>query len=157
MTRAGKTFTILLALLVVVAAGWLCMIGAAFALGGVITVELVDRSEGLDLYLPVPVVLVDAVLMSASSPALSSAGFPTLEVDGVGVDLGELGPFVLELFEELDQLPDVTLVEVEDGFDRVRISKTDGKLRVEVEEPGTSIEIAVPTRGARRLAARLLR
>ena len=156
MTRATTTLVVIFGLMAAIVVGWLLILGAIVALGGVMTVEVIDHSEGLDLYIPVPIALVDAVLESASAPELYSAGLPPVQVDGVGVDLGELGPFVLELFEELDGLPDVTLVEVEDGLESVRVYKAGGKLRIEVEQPGSSVEVALPTRGARRLAGRIV-
>lgn len=156
MSRATTTLVVIFGLLATIVVGWLLVLGAAVALGGVLTVEVIDRSEGLDLYIPIPIALVDAVLESASTPELYTAGLPSVEVDGVAVDLGEIGPFALELFEELDGLPDVTLIEAQDGLRSVRVYKAGGKLRIEVEEPGSSVEIALPTRGARRLAGRIL-
>lgn len=155
MTRAGKALGVIAALMVVVIAGWLLVIGAVVALGGVMTVQLVDRSEGLELYLPVPLALVDLALASTPSPMVYTAGFPAVQMDGVSVDLGEIGPVVLGLFEELDELPNATLVRVVDGSGSVEISKAGGKLVIEVEEPDASVAIAVPTRGAARLAGRI--
>ncbi len=156
MTRAGKAFTVIGVLVATIFAGWLLLIGTVVAVGGVMTVELVDRSEGFDIFVPIPMALVDAAVASATTPAIHTAGFPRMEVDGVSVDFGELGPVVLELFEELDDLPDATLVEVVDGRESVRISKRGSKFLVEVEDPSASISVSLPTRGALRVAERIL-
>lgn len=156
MTKAGKIGTVVGSVVAAIVTGWLMIIGAVYAVGGVMTVEIVDRSAGLDLYLPVPMVLMDAAIASVSAPAVYTAGLPRIETDGVSIDFGELGPVVLELLEELDRLPDATLVEVVDRGEHVRISKAGKKLLVEVEEPGASIAIAIPTRGVLRAAGRVL-
>jgi hypothetical protein len=71
------------------------------------------------------------------------------------LDLGEWGPMVRELLEELDDCPDFTLVEVKEDDVWVRVRKKRGKLVVEVEEPSTSIKVSVPTRTIRRTVSRL--
>lgn len=156
MTRTHKLLMVAGALAVTVVAGWLFVIAAAYALGGVMTVEVVEPSTGRDLYLPVPMALLDLAVVSIPSPAIHSAGLGALRVDGMGVDLGELGPVLLGLLEELDRMPDATLVEVVDGRSSVRIGKSGSKLLVEVDEPGRSLDFAVPTRGVLRLADRLI-
>ncbi len=156
MSRAGKIATAAALMAAVTVVGWVMLVGVLYAAGGVVTVEVEDRHQGLDIYLPVPMVLLDAMVASAAMPAVHTAGLPRVELDGMSVDFGELGSVVLELLHELEELPDATLVEVVSGPDRVRISKDGTKLRVEVEEPGTSIDLAIPTRGVLRMAERIL-
>ncbi len=157
MTRTAKIWAVLGAVAATTLAGWLLVVTAVYALGGLMTVRVVDRSAGFDLYLPVPMAVVDAALASAAIPAVYTAGLGGgLEVDGLGVDLGEVGPVLVGLLGEIDELPDATLVEVIDGRERVRVSKAAGKLRIEIEEPGTSIDVAIPARALARLADRVV-
>jgi hypothetical protein len=71
------------------------------------------------------------------------------------MDLGEWAPMIHGLLEELDDCPDVTLVEVEDDEVWVRVRKKRGKLVVEVEEPSTSVKVSIPTRSIHRTVSRL--
>lgn len=171
MSLGRKILIVGAALALVTVLGWAVLIGTAYALGGVLTVELHDRHEGLDLYLPVPMAALDLAAAAAGLGverhgvhlAGLGAGFGSLAVDGAhlgGVggleELGEIGAVVAELLTVLDDVPDVTLVEVVDGRDHVTVSKRGGDLIVEVDEPDLSVRVSIPTRGARRLAARIL-
>lgn len=162
--RSKRLWIVLGAMAVVVVVGWTAVAAAAYTFGGVLTVDVVDRSEGVNIHLPVPMALVDVALSRVAFPAVASAGFGAfdahdLELDlGIGgeIDLRELSPVILDLLRELDELPDMTLVEVVDRGDYVRISKVDGRLVVEVDEPDASVEVTVPMRGVLRIAERIL-
>lgn len=157
--KARRFWLVTGALFVTLVAAWVLMLGAAFAWtarSGVATVSLHDRSEGVHLWLPVPMALVDVALTATAVPAVYTAGLGDLSVDGVDVDLGELGPMVVALLEELESVPDATLVEVLDGRDHVKITKSGDKLLVEVEEPDLSVRVAIPASAVARIAERIL-
>lgn len=160
MTKRTRRFWIIsgtLAATLVV--GWAVVLGAAYAWAtssGVATITVHDRSEGLHFTAPVPMALVDVALSATAMPAVHTAGFGHLKVDGVEVDLGELGPMVVDLFEELESVPDATLVEVRDRREHVKITKRGNQLLVEVEEPMTSLRISIPTRALTHIAERIL-
>ena len=157
MTRGKRLLTLAAVLIVTLVVGWALVLGAAFAMGGMLIVEVHDRYDDFHLYLPLPMAALDLVAAAAAVPAVHTAGFGSgLEIDGLELDLGELGPLVVDLLEALEEMPDATLVEVEDGRERVLIVKEGRKLIVEVEEPGTSVRVALPTHGVRRVASRLL-
>lgn len=156
MTRARRTWMIAGAVVLIVVAGWTLAIGAVVAMGGVMTVELLDRDGGVDVYLPLPMAVLDLALLSVDTPAIAVAGVGHVHMDDLDVDLGAIGPVLLDVLDELDRLPDVTLVEVQEGRDRVRIAKRGDKLRIEIDDRGTSLSLSVPTRGALRIADRLL-
>jgi hypothetical protein len=144
---------------VVLALGWAIVLGSAFAWatsGGVAMISVHDRSEGLRFSAPVPMALVDIALTATALPAVHTAGLGQLTVDGVEVDLGELGPMVVALLEELDSVPNATLVEVRDGRTHVKVVKSGKKLLVEVEEPMTSVRLSIPTRAVAHIAERVL-
>jgi hypothetical protein len=127
------------------------LIGAVYAWGGVMTVSVEDRDENFSLYLPMPVAVVDAAV-ATTDWVLDEEELLQLHAD---LDLGEWAPMVREMLEVLDDCPDATLVEVEDGDVWVRVRKKRGKLVVEVEEPSISIKVSVPTRSIRRTVSRL--
>jgi len=129
---------------------WVALIGAVYAWGGVATVRVQDREEGVNLYVPVPMALVDA--------AVTTSGFviPEEEWLDLDVELGEWGPMVHAMLEELDELPDCILVEVEDGSTSVRVSKQGGALKVLVDEEDIHVKVSVPMRSARRTLSKVV-
>lgn len=128
----------------IVVLSWVALIGAVYAWGGVATVRVQDRDEGVNLYVPVPMALVDAAVTT------SSLVIPEEEWLDLDVELGEWGPMIHAMLEELDDLPDCTLVEVEDDFTHVRVYKEGGALRVLVNDDGVHVKVSVPMRSARR-------
>ena len=65
----------------------------------------------------------------------------------------ELRPLVAQLVRDLATLPDATLVEVEDGEDRVRVEKRGGELRVRVRSPQADVDVSVPLVLVERVAS----
>lgn len=128
---------------------WVALIGAVYAWGGVATVRVQDREEGVNLYVPVPMALVDA--------AVTTSGFviPQEEWLDLDVELGDWGPMVHAMLDELDDLPDCTLVEVEDGSTHVRVYKERGALKVLVDEEDVHVKVSVPMRSARHTLGKI--
>jgi hypothetical protein len=141
--------------------GWATIIGLlVYAGGGVATVQLHERSEGIRLFLPVPMAMVTATAATAGflSPVGGDLGDLRMEIEGdLDLDLEEWEPFVDALFEGLEECPDVTFVEVFDHGDHVRVAKKGGKIRVDVRDPDVSLSIAVPIRPIRRTVSSILR
>jgi len=71
------------------------------------------------------------------------------------VELGEWGPMLHAILEELDDLPDCTLVEVEDGRTTVRVYKERGALKVQVDDEDVHVKVSVPMRSARRTLSKV--
>ena len=61
------------------------------------------------------------------------------------------------MVEALADCPDVTLVEVQDGSEHVRVYKENGVLKVDVDDDDVRVRISVPTRAVERNAKRLAR
>lgn len=139
-----RLFIVVSAAFGVVVLSWVALIGAVYAWGGVATVRVQDHNEGVNLYVPVPMALVDAAVTT------SSFVVPDEEWLDMHVELGEWGPMFEAMLEELDELPDCTLVEVEDGETHVRITKQGGSLRVLVDDEDVHVKVSVPMRSARR-------
>jgi len=126
---------------------WVLLVGAVYAWGGVMTVR-VDSRGGPNLSIPVPMALVDAALSTGD-----------LALDGLRDGIGDFGPALSAMMEVIEDCPDVTFVEVEDGGDYVRVAKEGAYLRVEVRESGrdgVDVRISLPTRFASRTIARLV-
>ena len=153
--RTRRILIVTAAAVVFLVLGWATVISLLLAVGGVATVQLHERSEGFRLYLPVPMAVVSAT--AATAGFLSPVGADELvEIDG-DLDLAEWEPFVDALFEGLEDCPDVTFVEVVDHHDHVKVAKQGGKIRVEVNDPDVSLNIAVPIRPVRRTVTALLK
>ena len=133
----------------VVILSWVALIGAVYAWGGVATVRVQDQNEGVNLYVPVPMALVEA--------AVTTSGWviPEEEWLDMHVELGEWGPMVEEMLAELDDLPDVTLVEVEDGTTHVRVFKEGGALKVSVDDEEVHVRVSLPMRSAKRTLSKV--
>jgi hypothetical protein len=137
------------ACLAIVVLSWVALIGAVYAWGGVATVRVQDRDEGVNVYVPVPMALVDAAVTT------SSWVIPDEEWLDLQVELGEWGPMVQELLAELDDMPDATLVEVEDGATHVRVFKENGSLKVSVDDEDVRVRVSLPMRSARRTLSKV--
>ncbi len=141
---------------VLVVGGWAVTIGALYALGGVATIEVTDRNGGPSFTVPVPMAIFDVAASSIRTPEVYTAGIGHWEGrESLDRHLDGLLPVIADLAEELHRLPDATLVEVVDSHSEVRVLKRGGKLVIEVDDPGTSVTIALPTRAAARLARRI--
>ena len=145
-----RFFIIASAAIAVLVLSWVALIGAVYAWGGVATVRVQDRNEGVNLYVPVPMALVDAAVTTGSWVV------PEEEWLDMEVEIGEWGPMVNAILEELDELPDCTLVEVEDGSTHVRVAKEGGTLKVLVDDDEVHVKIAVPMRSARRTLSKFV-
>ena len=145
-----KRFLIVVsAVFAVVILGWVALIGAVYAWGGVATVKVQDGDSGVNLYVPVPMALVDAAVTT------STWVVPDEEWLDLDVELGEWGPMLHAILEELDEMPDCTLVEVEDGLTTVKVSKERGALKVRVDDEDVHVKISVPMRSARRTLSKV--
>ena len=154
MSRSRKVLIVCAAALAFLVVGWGTIIWLVLSVGGVATVQLHERSDGVRLFLPVPMALVSAT--AATAGALHPLdGDHLVEIHG-DLDLGEWEPFVDAVFEGLEECPDVTFVEVVDHGDLVRVAKDGRKLRVEVRDPDLSLEVSVPIRPLRRTVTGLL-
>ena len=155
MSRTRRVLIVCAAAVAFMIVGWATIIGLLLTVGGVATVQLVDRTEGISFYLPVPMAVVSATAATAGfiSPVHAD---DLVEIDG-DLDLAEWEPFVDALFEGLEECPDVTFVEVIDRGDHVRVAKDGGKIRVEVRDPDVNLTVSVPIRPVRRTVTALLK
>lgn len=144
MTTTKKVLLVLGSALGLCILGWVVLVGSVYAWGGVMTVRI-DNPSGPDLSIPVPMAVVDAALATGE-----------MVFEDIHLNLGAYGPMLREILEVIDDCPDVTFVEVEDGGDHVRVFKEGGTLRVEVKERGRhgiNVTVSLPTRSIARLVS----
>jgi hypothetical protein len=150
MKPADRVVITILGVIAVIVLCPVLLVGAALAYGGVTSVHIQDRSEGFRLYLPLPSVLVEAGVLTVTLVV------PERELLEVRAEIGNWGPLLEEVARTLEECPDVILVEVEDGDERVRVVKRGRSLRVEVDEPDLHVRVSVPARTVRRTVQRLV-
>lgn len=151
MTTGKKILTVAALLAVFTVAGWAVLIGVVYAHGGLMTVRVHEADEGLDLYLPVPMVVVDGAVATASY-VMPREDWLDLHAE---LELGEWEPLVREILEALDDCPDAVLVEVIDDHEHIRVSKEGRNLEVRVSSDDVDVRVSIPTRSVRRTVNRL--
>ena len=140
------------AIIAVLILSWVVFLGAVYAWAGVATVRIKDVDEGINLFIPVPMALVE---MAATTATLGRSDHLRMEVDTHFDQLGDLEPLVRAMLAELEDSPDVTLVEVEDHGSLVKIRKEGRDLVVEVDDDGVMVRVCLPVRSVRRTVAKL--
>lgn len=111
---------------------------------GFMNVSVRDRSEGLTIRIPVPVLPVHIVANVIGT-------FP-VRITWSDSNTGEVGPALHAMLTEIDSAPDATLLTVQDGRDRVTVRKEKGLFVVHVDDGWDEVKITVPVRTARRIA-----
>ena len=146
MRPATRAFTILVGAVAVLVLGSSFLVAGSVATSGLVSVSVHEPGpDGLDLYIPVPAGLVEAAL-TLVPVVFSIAGDEHLEheLEQVRVELDEILPALEGLLEELEEMPDTTLVEVEGDDEYVRVRKVRDAIQVRIEEDGTRISVTVP-------------
>ena len=133
---------------------WILVLGAAVAWSGVATIRIADHDEDLDLFLPIPMAAVEAAVATVS---WSHSDRVTMELDAHIEELAEYDPLLRVMLAELEDCPDATLVEVDDGESWVAIRKKGGQLEIDVKDIGVEVEVSLPMRSVRRTVDRLAR
>jgi len=158
MSRTAKVMAVLVgAAIVVVLSAGMVMAGTAVA-SGMMTVSIHEAGpDGVDLYIPVPVGLVEATL-SLAPVVLRMMDDHHLdhELNRIREDLEYALPALEAVLERIEEMPDAVLVEVESDFESVRVSKERGSIHILVEDGGDRIQISVPTRVFRSVGAFLI-
>ena len=117
----------------------LCFCGTVFVAGaytfheGVMRVDE-DNSEGRHVHVWVPAAIVPIAMHVV----------PSRHFDRAIAQAGPWLPTLRALTKELKRYPEADLVEVEDGRQHVRIRTHQGKLLIDVAEPGEDVHVACP-------------
>ncbi|MDH3253697.1 MAG: hypothetical protein OEM62_01800 [Acidobacteriota bacterium] len=148
-SQTRKTLIVIGAVATTMVVGWVLLIGAVLAWGGLATVSIVDR-HGADLTLPIPMAAVDIAV--ASGDLIFDVGAHL----NSELKLGEWEPLARQILMSLDECPDAVFVEVSDGGDHVRVAKQGRSLLIEVSDTTVDVRVSVPMRSVRRAVGRLL-
>ena len=120
--------------------------GTAVAATGTVTVRVHERgADGVNLYIPVPALLLDLAVFAA--PRL-------MPEDALAEARAEIAPFregLEALAEELENCPDGVLVEVQTPTEHVRVVKSWRSFEIEVDSDDADVRVSVPARLASRL------
>ncbi|MCP3956237.1 MAG: hypothetical protein GY719_00100 [bacterium] len=120
--------------------------GAAVAATGTISVRVHEQGEdGVNLYLPVPALLVDLAVFAAPS---------VMPEDALAEARAEIAPFregLDILAEELENMPSGVLVDVHTGDEHIRVTKTWRSFEIEVDSDDVDVRVKVPARLASRV------
>jgi hypothetical protein len=126
------------------------MFAMAIVRDGMVSVRIQDHDEGMTLSFPLPGVVVEA------GAAVAPMVIPDEDLIEMRAEIGQWGDLVLAMAEELEELPDVTLVDVHDGDEHVRVVKDGGDLRVMVESDDVDVAVTIPARAMRRSLEHIL-
>ena len=115
--------------------------GAVVAATGTVSVRVHEQGEdGVNLYLPIPALLVDLAVFAAPS---------VIPEDAITEARAEIAPYrdsLETLAEELESMPSGVLVEVYTGDEHVRVTKNWSSFEVEVESDDVDVRVKVPAR-----------
>ncbi len=118
----------------------------AVAVTGTVTVRVQEQGDdGVNLYIPVPALLIDLAVFVASR---------AMPDDALAEIRAEIAPFrdgLEALAEELETCPSGVLVDVQTPDEHVRITKDWRSFEVEVDSEDANVRVSVPARLASRL------
>jgi hypothetical protein len=150
--KLKRFFVISTAVVAVLILSCVLCLGVVYAWAGVATIRVTDVEEGINLYLPLPMLMVEAAVSSAK---WGHADHMSMEIDAHFEQLGEYAPLIKALLSELENCPDFNLVEVEDHGSFVKVRKQGGKLLVEVDDDGSQVRVSFPLRSVVRTVDKL--
>ncbi len=137
MSKGAKILLAAAMTIVVLMIGSGLMLAASIARAGVMTVSIHEPGKHIDLHLPAAVVYLGMDLL------------PLVLDDDVSAEiranLGEHRQAVAAALRELEHAPDAVLVDIEDGSERVRISKRGRSLEIHVVNSDGRFDISLPT------------
>lgn len=103
-----------------------------------------NRHHHSDISVGIPAVLIDSVVGSVASTARVSRWAPDDEI-------AEWAPMIGAIAGELERYPDFVLLEVEDRNDHVIVERTNGAIRVRVNDGDECITVVFPRDSSRRV------
>jgi len=147
MSKGAKILLAVAATFAVLMVGSGVLLAATIARAGVVHVKIQEPGRSgtrVNVHVPAAVITLGMNLM------------PLVLDDDLGAeiraDLGEYRPAVAAALRELEDVQDAVLVDVQDGPERVRISKKGRALEVHVVNPEGTFEISLPANLLGRIA-----
>lgn len=116
--------------------------GATVAATGTMVVSVQEHGpNGVNLWIPVPALLVDVAVFAV--PRI----LPAEEMAQIKHDLAPFRATIETMADELEAIPaGSVLLQVQDGDERVQISKTWRSFEVAVDSPDTDVRVSMPAR-----------
>jgi len=147
MGRLARISIALFLAVTVFFAGTGIALAATVMTSGVVTVR-VDQPgpDGVDLYLPVPAVLIDLGL------GIAQIAMPAEEIARVRADIAPYQPMLRTLAQELERCPDAVLVDMVSDQESVQVTKKDRTFLVVVDAEDAHVRIAFPDRTVAKVA-----
>lgn len=112
------------------------LVGGVVANSSIMIVQVSEGADGMNIMVPVPLMLAQVATVFAPD-----------EIKRHRLDSEALQymPYLARFVDELEALPDVTLVEVRDRDDHVKVSKSGDHLRVQVRDGrGAKVDVNIP-------------
>lgn len=135
MSKTAKILLTVAATIAVLILGSGLVLATTVVRAGMMTVRIHEPGQTVSLHVPAALAYLGLDLL------------PLLD-DRVGAeiraDLGEMRPALAAALRDLESAPDAVLVDVQDGRDRVRITKRDRTLQISVVDQGGRYEITLP-------------
>jgi hypothetical protein len=123
----------------------ICMVTFYAFQTGIAVVKLHDKVHGKNIFLPVPVGLMNFGLNMVPGEMLSQ----------VSEDLGPHRKIVQSLANELENIPDTDFVEVQGRQEHVLVSKSGRNLIIDVQTEDETVYVSVPIRATGNIVAKL--
>lgn len=114
--------------------------GAAVAVTGFVTVEVHDKNEGINLYIPFPALLLDVAIMVA--PMV----IPDEALDEARREFAPYQEAVDSFASELEDIPSGVLVEFESDNEHVMVTKSWRSFSVDVQSEDADVKVKLPAR-----------
>ena len=148
MSRVTRVVAILVGAVLVLVLGSGFIVAGTMVTSGLVTVSVHESGpDGIDLYIPIPASLVEAALSLAPVVLdMVDDHHADGELERVREELDELMPAILAALDELDDMPNATLVEVDGEHEYVRVRKVRGAIEIQVLEDDARILVSVPTK-----------
>ncbi len=117
------------------------VLAATIAVTGTVTVKVAEHGpDGMNLYIPVPALLIDAATWAV--PKM----IPDHELRQAREELGPYLPALEEVAREIKSCPDGVLVKVEGGEEDLRVIKDGRSFRLEIDSGDADIQVTMPAR-----------
>ena len=130
-----------LAIITILLVAPIFVLGATVAATGTVSVKVHEKSaNGVNLYIPVPALLLDLALLAA--PAV----MPEHELTDARREIAPYREDLRSIAEGLEDMPSGVLVEVQTGDEYVKITKEWRSFRIEVQSDDADVTVSVPTR-----------
>jgi hypothetical protein len=106
---------------------------------GLVTVSVAEGGpDGTDVFVPVPAIALDLGL------GIAALAMPPEERERLRAEVAPYAPALREIADELEEMPDATLVEVVTDRESVRVEKRGRSFRIDVDSPDGQVHVTLP-------------